>query len=191
MVPATATGWLGAPAFGLAAAVALLGGAVAGEAADGAGGGLAAASVSAVAPSRTDEWRPRVINTFDAGMRRKLDRAFRVAALRLRERAACRALFAGLEADGLSRLGATRYRAAESAGDGRVCRRAGGVAAFTAIGNPVTTICPSLDHLNVRQAAVILVHEALHFAGLPESPPTRGAMTSTEINDRIAERCGL
>jgi hypothetical protein len=162
-----------------------------GEAADGAGEGVATASVSAAVPSRTDEWRPRVINSFGRGLRRKLDGAFLVAALRLRDRAACRALFAGLEADGLARLGATRYRAADAAGSERVCRRAGGVAAFTAIGNPVTTICPGFDHLDVKQAAVIVVHEALHFAGLPESPATRGAMNSTEINELVAERCGL
>jgi hypothetical protein len=138
-----------------------------------------------------DDLRPLIVGRFNAGGRLGLESAFRVAAERLHSRGTCRALFSELGTDGLARLRDTRYQAAAEVGAERVCRRGTGVAAFTAVGSPRTIVCPGFDSLTVKQAAVIILHEALHFAGLPEGPPTPGAMSSTEINDMIADRCGL
>jgi hypothetical protein len=44
--------------------------------------------------------------------------------------------------------------------------------------------------LDTDKAALVLLHEALHFAGLTEQPHDPRAMTSSEINDMVKDRCG-
>lgn len=117
--------------------------------------------------------------------------AFRLAAERLGDSPRCAAMFSRLGADGLARLRENRYLPAAGTGVERVCSRGVGAAAFTTVGNSRTVICPGFGRLDPKQAAVIVLHEALHSAGLPESPQTPGAMTSAEINDWVADRCGL
>jgi hypothetical protein len=146
--------------------------------------------VTASAPE-LDAIEPRIQGYLDGHLRDELKVAFRIADHRLRDFPRCSQLFDDLGADGGARLRATRYQSAVEVGGERICRRGAGVAAFTAVGNPRTIICPGFGRLDVKKAAVIVLHEALHFAGLPESPPTPGAMNSSEINDRIADRCGL
>jgi len=118
-----------------------------------------------------------------------LRQAFPVALRRLLAVPDCRGLFDGLSVGGDAALRRTLYYPPSALGFDRPCRL-GGIA-FTATGRVQTGLCPRFAVLPVERAALVLIHEALHFAGLPESPPTPGAMTSTEINDRIAERCGL
>ena len=45
--------------------------------------------------------------------------------------------------------------------------------------------------MTVNEAAMLLLHEALHYAGLPERPVHRGAMSSKEISTLVRNRCGL
>jgi len=45
--------------------------------------------------------------------------------------------------------------------------------------------------LLTEQAAMVVIHEALHHAGLPERPHDKKAMTSGQINDMVREACGL
>jgi hypothetical protein len=118
-----------------------------------------------------------------------LRRAYPVAMRRLLGAPACRAMFDGLAIDGSDALRRALYYPPEALGVERVCRFGGN--AFTAVGRVQIGLCPRFASLPVERAALVLIHEALHFAGLPESPPTPGAMSSTEINARIAERCGL
>ncbi len=81
---------------------------------------------------------------------------------------------------------------------------AGGVAAFTRPGSLVVFLCLSRFQGLVRRdrfrAGNVLIHEELHTLGLPEA--RRGAeardlartenplMTSSQINDLVASRCG-
>jgi hypothetical protein len=141
--------------------------------------------------ARIDEARPRILGAPDARLRVKLGVAFRIAGQRPRDVPECAQLFTGLNADGVALLGSTLYQSVADTGGERVCGRGLDAAAFTMVRSPRTIVCPAFDRLTVEDAAVVVLHEALHFAGLPESPPTPGAMKSNEINDRIADRCGL
>jgi hypothetical protein len=113
---------------------------------------------------------------------------FKLALERLDREPTCRALFGELGADARDMLGRSVYHRATPELERFNCASADAV---TRVGSTVTWVCSRLAQESREQAALILIHEALHFAGLPESPPTPGAMSSKEINDRIADRCGL
>jgi hypothetical protein len=106
-------------------------------------------------------------------------------AQRLHERPRCAQL--GDLADGRSFAGHLVPDAAEVAV--RLCHRGVGVAAFIVVATPYGHLPGFAD--STPAAAVIVIHEALHFAGLPESPQTPGAMSPAEINEMVADRCGL
>ncbi|MCG6947754.1 MAG: hypothetical protein LJE93_02410 [Acidobacteria bacterium] len=48
-----------------------------------------------------------------------------------------------------------------------------------------------LRELSDEQAAMVIIHEALHHAGLSEYPKDPDAMTSRAINGMVSEKCGL
>ena len=62
-------------------------------------------------------------------------------------------------------LARTLYRGGGEVG---ACLRP--VPAFTCVGCPQTVVCPSFLRLGAAAGATILIHEALHFAGLKERP---------------------
>jgi len=66
-----------------------------------------------------------------------------------------------------------------------------GVAAASNPGTPIAWVCPAFSSLKVERAALTLIHEALHSAGMPERPQTPGARSSAEINDPVRGRCEL
>ena len=66
-----------------------------------------------------------------------------------------------------------------------------GVAAYTSVGSPRTVLCPAFASLSTSGAARILIHEALHFAGLGEKPADPKAPESYEINQIVTASCGL
>lgn len=133
--------------------------------------------------------RPREQAVLPFGVSLNLRRAYPVALARLVREPACRALFDGLATDGSDALRRTLYYPPEALGVERVCLC--GSNAFTAVGRVQTGLCPRFASLPVERAALVLIHEALHLAGLDESPQTPGGISSTEINDRIADNCGL
>ena len=63
--------------------------------------------------------------------------------------------------------------------------------AFTEVGSSVTYLCRDFGRLAPEQAAIRLVHEALHHAGLPEAPADPTALASAEINELVARDCRL
>jgi len=148
-------------------------------------------SVTTASLPRLEEMEPRVQGGFDEHLHGKLSVAFRLAAQRLSDRPRCAKMFRELDTDGHARLLGTRYQEASTVGGEEMCRRGPGVAAYTAVDNSRTIVCPGFGRLTPKQAAVIVLHEALHFAGLAESPPTPGAMSPAEINEWVADRCGL
>lgn len=118
----------------------------------------------------------------------KVRTGFAVAVRRSREIPQCAALFEELAADPVELLGRALYYPAAINRDNAACRN--GAQAFTAVGSPVTWVCDRFARLHTEDAALVLIHEALHFAGMPEQPHDPRAMTSEEINDMVKDRCG-
>jgi hypothetical protein len=113
-----------------------------------------------------------------------------VALDRLQERAECRDLFADHGADGVRLLRDASYRKADSEEAGGLCGK--GAAAFTRMRSGRTALCAdSFQKLGRYRAAVVLLHEALHTAGLGEAPHPPGAQTAREIDRMVRRSCGL
>jgi hypothetical protein len=67
-----------------------------------------------------------------------------------------------------------------------------GTVAYTLVGGgPTTWLCREFSRLTDKKAAMIIIHEALHHAGLTERPKDPKAMTSAGINRMVSKRCGL
>ncbi len=148
----------------------------------------------------TDADRPRSLQTLGGvrepwiqaelapATRRRLSAAFSTALLRLRRQASCRQLFETFGVDGVEVLARTFYYRASARDEQLVCR---GAAAFTSVRGRVTRVCRSFRLLTEDQAAVVLIHEALHQAGMDEKPRDPGALDSAQINDLVAASCML
>jgi hypothetical protein len=117
----------------------------------------------------------------------RLRSGFAIAVRQVRDLPQCRALFESLGADPDRILRETDYRAATSELERSFCTRR--AVAVTHIGQPFTWVCRTFPALTAHQAAIVLIHEALHFGGLPESPRVPDAMTSQEINFLVVSRC--
>lgn len=59
------------------------------------------------------------------------------------------------------------------------------------VGSRRVTLCPEFATLSTTAAARILIHEALHSAGLGEWPAYPHALMSEEINRMVAGKCGV
>jgi hypothetical protein len=122
----------------------------------------------------------------DVGL--KIRTGFAVAVGRAREIPECAALFSEFGADPVELLGRALYYPAALNRNNLACRN--GAQAFTPVGSPITWVCDRFARLDTDKAALVLLHEALHFAGLTEQPHDPRAMTSSEINDMVKDRCG-
>lgn len=116
----------------------------------------------------------------------KLKSAYLTAVDRLRRDSRCRALFVPLEADGVEMLERSVYARADAGMEATWCRRA---VAGTSVGKKMVFLCRRFASLPVYEAATILIHEALHRAGMSESPLDRGCMTGDEISEMVREAC--
>ncbi|MEW6338238.1 MAG: hypothetical protein ACOY3Y_16335 [Acidobacteriota bacterium] len=143
------------------------------------------------APSFAEPRRPLTKGSFDACVRFRLTAAYRLAAERIAAVSDCAGLFARFGADGLTCLRSTCYEWVGDTEGEHVCKRGRGAAAFTMVRSPRTVICPVFDRLSVEHAAVVILHEALHFAGQTEWPSDPAAPTSGEINWTIRVACRL
>lgn len=130
---------------------------------------------------------PRMRSGLPPALRLKLSRAFYVAMDRLHSNEECRRLFEELDAEGTTALARTLY-VRPMVGEEKFCS---GVHAFTTVGGPVTRVCRSFDHTRLRQAAMVLIHEALHTAGAGEKPSDPRALSSAQINELVRRRCSL
>jgi len=117
----------------------------------------------------------------------KLREAFSVAIERVQEIPQCGGLFAELEADGLAMLTTTIYMPTHRMDEQTVCQTA---AAFTWVGGAHTRLCRRFSSLSEERAAMTLIHEALHHAGLTEKPADPEAMTAREIDGMVGAACG-
>jgi hypothetical protein len=69
--------------------------------------------------------------------------------------------------------------------------RGADILAYTKVGGTPTWICRNFARISIESAAVAVIHEALHHAGLEERPHDRLAMSSVEITDMVKDKCGF
>ncbi|MEJ2086222.1 MAG: hypothetical protein P8Y44_11165 [Acidobacteriota bacterium] len=126
-----------------------------------------------------------------ADLRFRLRSAHRLARERLSNSPGCRALFDSLGADGPTVLEGSTYGVAQSGFEQSICSERS-AAAFTTVSGQRVHLCPRLfSGLTVQKAAMILIHESLHRAGLSEWPSNPAGLRSVEINTLIRDRCRL
>jgi hypothetical protein len=155
---------------------------------------VVAAAKSAVTSTTSDDvvpavYTPSMSPKLSTINRRKISDAFVVALERVREVPECRELFTNLGADGETALSMVVFLPVgrAEARDG-VCR---GSSAYTLVGGGPVWVCRDFSRLSDTQAAMVIVHEALHHAGLNEYPKDPDAMTSKQINGMVMKHCGL
>jgi hypothetical protein len=118
-----------------------------------------------------------------------LDEGVRVAQEHLRRHASCRALFARLGSDGAEKVDGASYYPASAEQERKHCRR--GVFAVTTVGASAVGLCRNFVRLSPREAAIILIHEALHLAGQTEYPAPPEAPDSVAITRMVMTGCRL
>jgi hypothetical protein len=133
--------------------------------------------------------RPTVSPLVLPKAQRKLGRAYALAAGRLAKQPTCRALFDRLGSNGLAMLEETLYLPASRKSEHTICNHA--ARAYTYVGSDTTMICGNFQDLPDHKAAVLLIHEALHFAGLNDEKHDPHGPSSKEINKLIERACGL
>lgn len=166
-------------------------------------GEFVAPIVAAVAVAHSlDYWapiEPWVHHKMDPAVRSKLEAGFELAADRIREIGQCGDLFARLGADGLEMLKTTLYLPVASyrhevvvcGRDPSTNSRGADILAYTKVGGAPTWICRNFARVSDDTAAITVIHEALHHAGLKERPHDRMAMSSIEITEVVQKACGF
>ena len=117
----------------------------------------------------------------------KLEEAFEIAVERVQEIPQCGGLFFEIDADGVEMLSTTIYMPTHPFDEQSLCQTA---AAFTWVGGAHTRLCRRFTSLSDERAAMTLIHEALHHAGLTEAPADPEAMTAREIDNMVEDACG-
>lgn len=126
-----------------------------------------------------------------ANLQFRLRSAHQLARERLEGDDRCRTLFAPLDADGLDILEGSTYGIAQPGPELSICSQRS-AAAFTTVGGHQVRLCPrEFSRLTVYRAAMILIHESLHRAGMTEWPGDPTGLRSVEINNLIRDRCSL
>ncbi|MEM1250623.1 MAG: hypothetical protein AAGA81_04915 [Acidobacteriota bacterium] len=132
-------------------------------------------------PSRLEVFAPRE--------RSKLRSALELAREELTENERCADLFDELSDDGATLLAQARLARPATLLERKLCAR--NVALFTTIGGRQISVCRSAFQLERRTLATLLVHEAMHLGGQPESPAVEGAPTSRELTLRVRKACSF
>jgi hypothetical protein len=143
----------------------------------------------------TGDWLPpsvlegvRLDPGMPCGLRLAVIGALEAAGATLERRKDCRAIFSALGTDGLEVLARSRYVVATARDEEKICKNA---VAFTFVGGPWVGICRGFSRLDELNAATVILHEALHQAGLGEWPLDRRAESSLDITRNVRRRCGL
>lgn len=133
-------------------------------------------------------FRPKVSGALPEMLWIKLGFAFRVAREKLQTIQGCAGLFTSRGADGLELLRSVTFAKATRERDLTLCER--DVSALIEVGGHRIRLCSRFNELSAPAAAVILIHETLHAAGMREKPPDSSALTAAEINRLVKDRCG-
>lgn len=167
------------------------------------GGGAPDAVKAAVAfePAARSEAAddPWIHPSMPEGVRDRLEAGFALAVARLRESPSCRELFARLGADPFETLATGLYFPVDSyRRDVQACGRNLAASsrgaenlAYTKVGGAPTYLCRTFARISTESAAVAVIHEALHHAGLTEWPHDRLAMSSPGITEMVEAACGF
>jgi hypothetical protein len=134
--------------------------------------------------------QPWVHPRMNDGLRARVEVAFEIAAQRVQEAEACAELFSELGVDAAETLGSALYWPVMSYRDvTELCRRRN--LAFTFVGSPMTFVCPDFERVSDQRAAMVIIHEALHNAGLKERPQYAGVgvKSSAAIDSMVAKAC--
>jgi hypothetical protein len=134
--------------------------------------------------------KPTVAGNLSAPVRQQLTLGFLLAKKSIQAHPGCAALFSRLGADGLEVLANARYDGANFDKSGDTCGK-GGVPAYTKVGSHLIRLCPGFAVLSVPSAALILIHEALHSAGLSEKPADPNGLIPQQINRLVEVGCSL
>jgi len=165
--------------------------------------GVVAPAVAAVAVSGSLEnavpVEPWIHPQMEPGVRARLEAAFDLAVERVCEIEACADLFTRLGADGIDMLKTGLYLQVHSyRHEIVVCGRnpatnswGAKILAYTKVGGSPTWICRHFSRVSTETAAIAVIHEALHHAGLKEWPHDRMALTSVEITEMVTTACGF
>jgi hypothetical protein len=137
------------------------------------------------APRLTLPW---IHPSMPLSIRKKLENSYKLAAERIVEMPECRSLFTALGADAFEILKTGLYFPADPAKETSVCRR---TMAQTYVGGAPTWICRRVTSYPDETVAIVLIHEALHHAGLAEDKNDRTAMSSASIDRKVRKSCGL
>jgi len=132
---------------------------------------------------------PNLRGVLPSAVKDTLREAFRQALHRVREVPNCRSLFEEFALSGNQRLTTTLYVPPNESCADDSCHK--GALAFTHVGSSTTHLCAGFGGLSLDQATIVLIHEALHFAGMEEAPFYGGARTSRAINELVFDRCGF
>jgi hypothetical protein len=147
-------------------------------------------STTGLARGASRERRPEPVAGGGARLVAAVRDARAVALDRLGEHAECRGLFASHGADGSRLLIGADYRNAVPDEAGGLCEK--GAAAFTGMRSGRTALCSdNFLKLGRHYGAVVLLHEALHVAGLGQAPHHAHAQTPQEIDRMVRRSCGL
>lgn len=137
--------------------------------------------------SRRTVLEPRANSGLTTPVRSKLTKGFRIAIELIVRSPSCRELFAELESDGFKALHYTIYVPVRRGLETGICAR--GAVAYTEVGSSATRLCPGFARLVDRRAAITLIHEALHYAGLGEKPLDPDGLTSDQITRLVTRAC--
>jgi len=129
---------------------------------------------------------PWVSSSMTPKVNRKLLLAFELAKNRVCEIHECHDLFSRLGVDGVETIVTVLYYLADMYIERTLCRRA---VAYTYKGAVQTWICRRFSSLSDESAAALLIHKALHHAGLEEN--IEGGSTSGEIDTVVRRACGF
>ena len=149
--------------------------------------GSSIAAAAAASPNASSQ--PRILAGFSTSERLSLRRAFGLAEKKIQKSDRCRVLFDGLEIDGVEALRRTFYEPAAIRSDVVHCQQ--GAVALTGLGGRRTRLCANFKLHSLRDQAGILIHEALHVAGMSEKPIDPDGMTPHQINQWVKKACGL
>jgi len=134
-------------------------------------------------------FEPRIGGRLSDNNRERLVSSFQIAIERVQEVPECREMFAELGAEGVDTIGRIHFvPMGKLEARPNICN---GVVAYTFVGGGPTWLCRKFSRLTDKKAAMIIIHEALHHAGLTERPKDPNGMTSAAINQMVSKSCGL
>jgi len=137
-------------------------------------------------PTMIEPW---IHSKMPPGVKEKLRTALQIAAQRINEVSRCGELFRRLGAEGIEVLTTTLYFPVSShKRESKLCRRN---VAYSVVGGSPTWLCRDFARLSDKRAAMFVIHEALHHAGLTEKPNDLNGMTSRAINGMVSRDCEL